>query len=289
MADHSAGHITTEEAAVLIAALSRRLGSESLQFHAGVSYRHLLVCKGVDFKVKTFPPHDNIGRPVTEILPTGVGAELLRELMAKSAELFKGHEVNKARISRGKSPVSSIWLWGQGRQLALEAFRERFGLTGAAVTAVDLIRGLATLVGFDVIEVSGATGFFDTNYEGKAAAAINALKDHDLAFIHVEAPDEASHAGDAEIKKKSIECIDRLVVAPVLEALRGYPEWRILVLPDHPTLVRTRGHSGGFVPFVMAGTGIDASGNGPFSEASAAKTGLCMENGHELMRYFLEG
>ena len=288
MADHSAGHISSEEAGKLISDLAGRVGKDNLQFHTGVSYRHLLVCKAMDFDVQTYPPHDHIGKGVEKILPRGKGADLLRDLMAQSVTLFENHDVNKVRRDLGENTASSIWLWGQGRQAVLEGFRKRFGLTGAAITAVDLVRGLAKLVGFDVIEVPGATGFFDTNYQGKAAAAIKALEDHDLVFVHIEAPDEASHEGNAEIKKKALERIDRFIVGPVLEALRAYPQWRIMVIPDHPTPVRTCGHSADPVPFAMAGFGVSGLVKAPFSEAHAAESGLQIENGHELMEYFLK-
>jgi len=288
MADHSAGRISTEEAAKLIFDLAKQIGNDNLQFHTGVSYRHLLVCKGLDFDVQTYPPHDHIGKPVEKILPRGKGADLLRDLMARSVAIFENHDVNKVRRDLGENQASSIWLWGQGQQAMLDSFRKRFGLKGAVITAVDLVRGLAKLVGFDIIEVTGATGFFDTNYQGKAAAAIKALEDYDLVFIHVEAPDEASHEGNAEVKKKALERIDRFIVGPVLEALEQYPSWRILVMPDHPTPVRTCGHSADPVPFAMAGFGVSGVVEEPFSEANAAKSGLRIENGHELMEYFLK-
>jgi len=288
MADHSGGHISTEEAVKLIHELAAEVGRDDLEFHTGVSYRHLLVCRGMEFDVQTYPPHDHIGKPVEKILPRGKGADLLRDLMARSATLLENHDINKVRRDLGENPVTSIWLWGQGRQAVLENFRKRFGLRGAAITAVDLVRGLAKLVGFDVIEVPGATGFFDTNYQGKAEAAIQALKDHDLVFVHIEAPDEASHQGNPEVKRKALERIDELVVGPVLDALKQYPQWRIAVLPDHPTPVRTCGHSAQPVPFAMAGSGITGVVTDPFSEANAAKSGLRIENGHELMEYFLK-
>jgi 2,3-bisphosphoglycerate-independent phosphoglycerate mutase len=304
MSDHSAGHISTVEAAVLLGSLAAQVGNKSLEFHPGVSYRHLLICRDMDFDVRTNPPHDHIGEPVSTLMPTGRGAETMLDLMSRSTALFKDHEINRARRASGKRPATSIWLWGQGRQASLPSFQEKWGLRGAAITAVDLIRGLAKLVGFKVIEVPGATGFFDTNYRGKADAAIKALEENDLVFVHIEAPDEASHEGNAEIKVKALERIDELVVAPVYEALKKYPQWRILVMPDHSTLVRTRSHCGGPIPFAMAGSGVIPSGgagkfresaaaaeNGAalFSEKGAAAAGLRIENGHTLMGYFLRG
>jgi len=287
MEDHSAGHISTEEAAKLVKELDEQLGSEQMRFYAGVSYRHLLVFKGVDFDVQTYPPHDHIGAAVEKILPRGKGAELLIDLMARSQQLFTGHDINKVRMDLGENQVSSIWLWGQGKRAQMERFEKRFGLRGAAITAVDLVRGLAKLIGFDLIDVPGATGFVDTNYQGKGGAAVEAMEKYDIVFVHVEAPDEAGHNGNAEMKKNAIEQIDRHIVGPVLDALRRRDSWRILVMPDHPTPVRTGAHSGEPVPFAMAGTGVKGAVQKSFSEANAAQSGFRIENGFELMEYFL--
>jgi 2,3-bisphosphoglycerate-independent phosphoglycerate mutase len=288
MADHSAGHISTEEAGRLVADLSAQIRDERLSLHTGVSYRHLLVCRGVEFDVRTYPPHDCIGTPVEKILPRGKGADLLIELINQSQQLFAGHEINKVRQDLGENQVSSVWLWGQGRQTRLESFRKRFGLRGAVITAVDLVRGLAKLVGFDLIDVPGATGFIDTNYQGKGHAAAKALKEYDLVFVHIEAPDEASHEGNLEQKTQAIEQVDRHVVGPLLDALQQYKDWRILLLPDHPTPVQGGAHSGDPVPFAMAGAGVASVLHLPFGETNAAKSGLRIENGCELMEYFLK-
>jgi 2,3-bisphosphoglycerate-independent phosphoglycerate mutase len=288
MADHSAGHISTEESASLLEALQARIADERLSLHTGVSYRHLLVCRGMDFDVRTYPPHDFLGTDVEKLLPRGKGADLLIELLNLSQQVFADHDVNRVRRDLGENQVSSIWLWGQGKRAHLESFRKRFGLRGVAITAVDLVRGLAKLVGFDLIEVPGATGLFDTNYQGKAAAAIEALNDLDLVFVHIEAPDEASHGGNAPVKKAAIEQIDRHIVGPVLEALERFENWRILVLPDHPTPVRHGAHSAEPVPFAMAGTGITGILHLGFGESNAAKSGFRIDNGHELMEYFLK-
>jgi 2,3-bisphosphoglycerate-independent phosphoglycerate mutase len=287
MADHSAGHISTEEGANLIGELQAALGDERLSLHAGVGYRHLMVCAGLEFDVRTYPPHDCIGKPVEKILPRGKGADVLLDVMNRSQRLFANHEVNRVRQDLGENQVSSVWLWGQGKQTRLESFRKRFGVRGVAITAVDLVRGLAKLAGFDLIEVPGATGFVDTDYAGKGAAAVEALNEYDLVFVHVEAPDEASHQGDAEMKKRAIEQIDEHVIGPVLDALQGWANWRILVLPDHPTPVRHGAHSGQAVPFAMAGTGVTGILHLSFGEAHAAKSGFRIENGCELMEYFL--
>jgi 2,3-bisphosphoglycerate-independent phosphoglycerate mutase len=288
MVDHSAGHISTPEAETLIQALADHLSDHRLEFHTGVSYRHLMVCRGLDFDCYTYPPHDHIGKAVDKMLPRGKGADLLKELMFKSMSFLETHDINRVRQDLGENPVSSIWLWGQGRKTVLNSFRKQYGFKGVAITAVDLIRGLAKLVGFDLIEVPGATGFYDTNYQGKAEAAIKALDTYDLVFVHIEGPDEASHQGSAEIKVKALERIDKFIVGPVLEHLRGYEQWRMLVMPDHPTLIRTCAHSANPVPFGMIGTGITSLVHKPFSEANAAASGFRVDKGHELMEYFLK-
>jgi len=242
MADHSAGHISTPEAEKLVKELETRLGSEQIRFHTGVSYRHLLVFKNADFDVHTYPPHDYIGTEIEKILPRGKGADLLIDLMARSQQIFDNNDINRVRKDLGENQVSSIWLWGQGKKAMMDSFEKRFGLKGASITAVDLVRGLAKLIGFDLISVPGATGFVDTNYEGKGKAAIDAFEKYDLVLVHVEAPDEAGHGGNAQLKKKAIEQIDKFVVGPVLEALRNYDKWRILVMPDHPTPVKSCSH-----------------------------------------------
>jgi 2,3-bisphosphoglycerate-independent phosphoglycerate mutase len=288
MEDYSAGHISTEEGSKLIKDLNEQLSDEKFCFYPGVSYRHLLVFKDADFDVKTYPPHDYIGTAIEKILPRGKGAEILIDLIGRSQQLFINHDINKVKKDLGENQVSSIWLWGQGKKARMESFKKRFGLNGAAITAVDLVRGLSMLIGFDLLNVPGATGFVDTNYQGKASAAIEALDKYDLVFIHIEAPDEASHNGSIELKKKAIEQIDKYIVGPVLEALQGYEKWRILVLPDHPTPISNRAHSAGPVPFAMAGTGVKGILHTTFSEANAAKSGIKIENGFELMEYFLK-
>ena len=288
MADHSAGHISTAEAGKLIKELDDQLGNEQIRFHTGVSYRHLLLFKDLDFDIQTYPPHDHIGTAIEKILPRGKGAELLIDLMARSQQLFTNHDINKVRKDLGENQVSSIWLWGQGKRAQMESFQKRFGLKGVTITAVDLVRGLSKLIGFDLINVPGATGFIDTNYQGKASAAIEALEEYDIVFVHVEAPDEASHSGNAEMKKKAVEQIDKYIVGPVLEALQDYESWRILVMPDHPTPIRSCAHSPEPVPFAMAGDNISGILHTTFSEANAARSGFRIDNGFELMEYFLK-
>lgn len=288
MADHSAGHIPTAEAAKLIRELEAALGDRNLRFYTGVGYRNLCVIGGMKFDVETQPPHDIIGHKVSKNLPHGKNANILKDIMARSQQLFENHDINRVRRDLGENPVSGVWLWGQGQAAYLESFKKRFGLKGAAITAVDLVKGLAKLIGFDVIDVPGATGYFDTNYAGKAEAAIKALRDYDLVFVHIEAPDEAGHSGNAEQKKKAVEMTDKHVVGPVYEALQEYESWRLLVMPDHPTPVETRAHTDDPVPFAIAGTGVKGILHRPFSEENAYQSGFRVDNGFEMMEYFLK-
>ncbi len=289
MEDFSAGHIAQPEAEKLIADLQAKLGSDRVAFHSGVSYRHLVTVKDADWmKVKCTPPHDITGQAVEGYLPTGKGSEVVRELMERSREVLASHEVNQVRRDLGESPATSIWLWGQGAMPRLPSFKKRFGIQGAAITAVDLIRGLALSVGWKLIAVEGATGYLDTNYAGKGEAACRALDDVDLVAVHIEAPDEAGHNGDAVSKVKALERIDEHIVGPVMEKLRTFDAWRILCLPDHPTPVRIRTHTMDPVPFALAGTGIVPDEASVFCEAEAADSDLRIDPGHELMEYFLK-
>ncbi len=289
MADHSAGHISDKEARTLVKDFSESLIDEPVKLHTGVSYRHLAVISGIDFeKVTTVPPHDIITKKISKNTPKGKNSDILRSFMERSQRLFENHEINRVRRDLGENPVSSIWLWGQGKRAALESFSKKFGLKGAAITAVDLVRGLARLVHFDLIEVEGATGYADTNYDGKAQAAIEALKDHDIVFVHIEGPDEAGHAGNPELKKYAVEMIDKHVVGPIYTELQKYDSWRILVMPDHPTPCSTQAHVNEPVPFAMAGTNVQGMTKGPFSEDNAEESGFCIEKGCDLMEYFLK-
>lgn len=289
MADHSAGHITTKEALELVTELKASLGRPGVKFFPGVSYRHLCVISGIDFsKVATQPPHDIIGQKVSKHLPKGKNADTLNELMAKSQQLFENHPINRVRRDLGENPVSTIWLWGQGQKAALERFSKKYGKHGAAITAVDLVRGLARLVGFDLIPVEGATGYIDTNYAGKGQAAIAALEKYDLVFVHIEAPDEAGHSGNPQQKKKAIELIDKFIVGPVYDALQKYEHYRILVMPDHPTPVELRTHVAEPVPFAMAGTGITGVLKKPYCERNSFESGFSIENGSDMMEFFLK-
>jgi len=287
MEDYSAGQISTREAQALIDELNRSLASDEVRFYCGVGYRHLMTLAG-PCDVRTVPPHDILSKPVAGYLPTGAGGDRLRALMERSHILLAEHEINAIRRDLGDNPATSIWLWGQGTAPALPAFAERFGVTGRVITAVDLVAGIGALIGWERIEVEGATGFADTNYAGKGSAAVAALDEADLVCVHVEAPDEAGHHADAAGKIAAIENIDRHIVAPVLQRLRAEGEaWRILVLPDHPTPCTVRTHTADIVPFAIAGSRIKTVVPGEFTEAAAANSDLHVQRGCDLMEYFL--
>jgi 2,3-bisphosphoglycerate-independent phosphoglycerate mutase len=289
MADHSAGHISNEEGKVLIDVLNTAFADDRKRFYPGVGYRHLMVINGYDFSdIVTSPPHDHIGVKIADLLPKGKNAEILVEIITKSRGLFKEHDINRVRRIAGKNEASSAWFWGQGKKARMEPFEKKYGLKGAAITAVDLVKGLARLTGFDYIKVEGATGYFDTNYRAKGLAGIEALKTYDVVLVHVEATDEAGHAGDAAIKKKALEEIDKHIIGPVIKELKKYGTWRALVMPDHPTPISTRGHSNEPVPFAIAGSGISGTTHLPFGERNAAETGIVFNNGYELMESFLK-
>ena len=209
--------------------------------------------------------------------------------MSASEAVFADHPVNQARRKAGKRPVTNVWLWGQGSAPRLESFEQLYGVRGAMITAVDLLRGLAKLIGWKRIDVPGATGYLDTDYAAKGRYAVEALKEHDLVCVHVEAPDEASHEGRADAKIEALEQIDRHIVAPVFAALQGYPQWRILVSPDHPTPVRTKTHSHGDVPMAIAGSGIQPDGFDRYDDPTAARSGLVFREGWRAMGYFITG
>lgn len=251
MDDYSAGHITTEEGRQLVAAVEQAMGRPGLRFHGGVSYRHLLVWSGGPAEIKTQPPHDIAGKPVADHLPSGEQQTQVRALMEKSIELFREHPVNMARVAAGKKPATQIWLWGQGRSLKLPSYQELYGLSGGVITAVDLIRGLGRLIGLDVIQVPGATGFLDTNYAGKVQAALDVIEKSNFVFVHIEAPDECGHMGKVALKVEAIEAFDEKVVGPVWAALekKGEP-YRLLICTDHRTPVSVRGHTREPVPMI---------------------------------------
>lgn len=288
LVDYSAGHISSQEARVLINSLNEEMGREGVCFYAGVSYRHLLILKDPKYSAKTLaaiectPPHDLTGKNFRKSLPKGEGADLLIELMEQGRKVLKDHEINRVRVDLGENPATMIWLWGQGQAPRIPLFKEKYGLTGGVISAVDLVNGIGRIIGFDVIKVPGATGYYDTNYEGKAEYALEALKTKDLVLVHIEAADEAGHNGDLREKMSAIEKIDRLVIGKVIEGLKGV-EYRILVMPDHPTAVAKRTHTADDVPFLIAGTGILSNGAVSYSESSGRSTGLILEEGYRVM------
>ncbi len=287
MVDYSAGHISTKEAGVLIALLNERLGGKTLRFHAGVGYRHLAVLSGEEIEASTSPPHDIMGRAINDHWPRGKGKELLKRIMLASREVLSGHDVNTVRIDLGENPANMIWLWGAGRAPTLPSFKEKFGVSGAVICGVQLVRSLGICAGWEVIDVPGATGYLDTDYGAKGKAAVEALGKHDFVFVHVEAPDEAAHEGNVEKKIAAIEAIDRSIVGPVLAALRSAGDFRIMVLPDHATPIEKQTHVTDPVPFAVAGSGFAAVCERSFTERDAQESDLKVEEGHRLMEFFL--
>ena len=287
MIDHSAGHISTPEARAIIAAISELLSDSEIELHTGVSYRHLALIPG-DMKVTTTPPHDIIGKHISGFLPSGKGSEVLLALMKKAGDLLDGSDINSVRKDLHENPATNIWLWGEGKMPSFPAFKDVYGLTGATITAVDLVRGLTKLIGWDVIPVEGATGYIKTNYEGKGKAAVRALNTHDVVLVHVEGTDEAGHDADHMGKIESLEQIDKHIVKPIISRLKEEGEdWRIMVLPDHPTPCSIRSHTREPVPFCMAGKRIKTANGEFFNENEAKNSGLHISDGSGLMEYFL--
>ena len=269
MKDYSAGHISTEEGQELIEALAPLMPGQRL--YPGVSYRNLLVLQ-VGGKAECTPPHDISGQPVEEHLPRGQDSELLVALMEAARPVLERHQVNRRRIAAGKRPANAIWLWGQGPAPAMPSFAEKYGLSGAMISAVDLLKGIGRYAGLEVIDVPGATGNIDTNYQGKVDAALEALKSRDFVYLHIEAPDEAGHEGEIDLKVRAIELFDEKVVGPVLQALeKSGEDWRVLLMPDHATPISIKTHSSDPVPFTIAGSGIEPDEVERFDELAAQR------------------
>ena len=296
MKSFTAEHISSEEGAQIIQTLNKTLAAEfPAQFHPGVSYRHLAIVPATAqaslndlVAMECTPPHNITDQEYAPHLPQGDGAELIRTMMRRSQDILPDHPVNQARLREGRLPATSIWLWGQGKAPEMESYRSKFGLTGAVVSAVDLVKGMGVLAGLDVLNVPGATGWVDTNYEGKVEAALQALDHCDFVFIHLEAPDETAHQGRADLKIQAIEDLDRRVVARCLTYLNQHPEARLLVAPDHFTLISTKTHAPGPVPFALCGHGVNIkTGGQAYSEAEAEASGILVEHGHRLIQAFL--
>jgi len=291
--DYSAGHISSQEAEQLIKCIDRGIGGGNFRFYPGVSYRHLMLASGGTalglHETECKPPHDIAGQTVSRNLPKGGGAQHLIKLMSDSRVLLETHEINQVRIDLKENPANMIWLWGQGVKPRMPRFSDMFGVSGSVISAVDLLKGLGRIIGLDVIDVPGATGYYDTNYEGKAEAGVKSLKNHDFVFVHVEAPDEAGHNGDLRQKITAIERFDHAVVRRFLDAAKKQPGLRILVMPDHPTPVALRSHAADPVCFGIYGPDILPGNAAAYSESEARKSGLIFDKGHELMAYFING
>jgi 2,3-bisphosphoglycerate-independent phosphoglycerate mutase len=298
MIDFTADHIDSASAKQMLADLASDIDLPNLEFVPGVSYRNLLIYRSDDHKAPfssdtlATPPHDLTDKSVLDDYPRGPGSDLLVSWMTTSMEVFKHHPVNVSREREGMLPATNVWLWGLGMAPQFAPFQELFGIRGTMITAVDLLRGLASLIGWSTIEVPGATGYTDTDYSAKGRCATESLDDTDLICVHIEAPDEASHEGDTAAKIEALEQIDHHIVAPLLASLRRRGDYRNLVTPDHPTFLRTKTHSHGFVPWTICGTDIEPDAAQTYDEIAAAESSslnpcVSFEEGHELMPFFL--
>ncbi len=291
MVDYSAGEVSTAEAKELIEYLDSKLSTDVLHFYAGVSYRHCLVKNHAKVGTTYTPPHDISGRKVTEYLPKDLYGEEMLDLMKKSYELLKDHPINKAREAQGKNPANSIWLWGEGTKPQLEAFEDKFGIKGSVISAVDLLKGIGIGAKMEVIEVEGACGTYNTNFLGKAKAAIESLKRNDYVYIHMEAPDECGHQGDLEHKILSIELIDSIVVKYIVDELNKQSEpYSILVMPDHPTPIKLRTHVSDPVPYLIYRSNKELNNSATtYNEETAKNSNIYYDSSEELINKFIKG
>ena len=290
MEDFTSGHITTEEANEIVRTLGAELSSGDIEFFPGVSYRHLMVWRNGKEKMETTPPHDITDQKIAGYLPKGDGAERLLQLMQRSQAILAKHPINRQRLASGHRQATTIWLWGQGKAPKLPPLTERFGIKGGVISAVDIIHGLGAYAGLERIEVPGITGFLDTNYLGKGEYALKSLEKNDFVFIHVEATDEAGHMGDAKAKIQALEDFDEKVVGTVLKGMQQRQDWRVLLMPDHPTACALKTHVAEPVPFVLY-TPADARDNGTvgYNEKDAAATGIVVTHAFRLMEALIEG
>ncbi|MEW6066741.1 MAG: cofactor-independent phosphoglycerate mutase [Nitrospirota bacterium] len=291
MEDYSSGHIKTEEARELINDINKELGTKNICFYPGVSYRHIMVWTNGALNNECTPPHDITGKDITDYLPIGDGEERLRRLMLNSTDILTSHPINKKRVKRGDKPANGIWLWGQGRKKDIPTFRAKYSINGALVSAVDLVKGIGVCAGFEILKVPGITGYLDTNYVGKAEAALKALENVDFVYIHVEAPDEAGHAGNYKDKIKAIEDFDALVVGTLMKGIKLFNEYRILILPDHATPIEVKTHTEEPVPFVLFDSRLKINNKGvKYDEKLLKRKGIVsFEEGYKLMDYFIKG
>ncbi|MFZ5644177.1 MAG: cofactor-independent phosphoglycerate mutase [Bacillota bacterium] len=286
MVDYSAGEISSERAAVLINDLSKHLKCNDMSFYPGISYRHLMVWRGGPHDTILTPPHDISGKRIGEYLPRGNGGEKILSVMQASNAFLKNHSENSQPVK--ERPANSVWFWGQGKTPSLISFKEKYNLSGAVISAVDLIKGIGKAAGMDVIEVEGATGNIHTNFEGKARATINAFKNGaEFVYLHIEAPDEAGHQGNTELKVRSIEEIDRKVLGPLFKEMEQFGEFRLMLLPDHPTPISVMTHTSDPVPFVIYDSRQEMNNQGMTYCEEAAARGLFIEKGYKLMDLFL--
>lgn len=290
MDDYSSGEITTEESTKLIRDLAAQLETDTVKLYPGISYRHCLVLKHAETGTYGTPPHDISGKPIAEHLPKGVYGDMLLDIQKRSREILKNHPVNLDRIARGLNPATSCWFWGEGRKPALGKFREIYGLDGAVVSAVDLIKGIAICAGMTSIDVPGATGTLDSNFAGKAEAGIRALREgKDFVYIHLEATDECGHHADIQGKITALERIDRAIVGPMLDYMASCGEdYAVMVLPDHPTPISTRTHARDPIPFAMYKSFAPGKSGVVYNEKTGRDSGIFMPDGPSLMRKFLE-
>lgn len=288
--DYCADDISTAEAKVLVEYLAEHFDNDEFRLYSGVSYRHCLIWNNGTLDVGTLtPPHDITGKPIKEFIPSHENAKKLYDMMVKSYDILKDHPVNQARIARGKRPANSMWFWGEGVRKALMPFEEKYGLKGSIISAVDLLKGIGKFSGMNVVDVEGATGYIDTNFEGKAEACIREFENgQDFVYIHVEAPDECGHRHEIENKKKSLEIIDEKILTPVLEALEKYDDYKVLIMPDHATPLSLKTHTNDPIPFLMYHKKGEVKGCDEYTEETAKQTGDYIENGHELMKMFIE-
>lgn len=290
LVDYCADDISTADAKVLVEYLAEHFDNEEFKLYNGVSYRHCLIWDNGTLDVGTLtPPHDITGRKVTEYIPSHPNAEKLYSMMKKSYELLKDHPLNVERVNKGLRPANCIWLWGEGKRANLAPFIDCYGIKGSMISAVDLLKGIGKFSGMNVVEVDGATGYIDTNFKGKAEAAVKELADgQDFVYIHVEAPDECGHRNEVENKVRAIEIIDKEILGYILPELDKYDDYKIMILPDHPTPLSLKTHTNDPVPFMIYQKTKEREGREVFTEKTAADTGLFIEKGPSIMKHFIE-
>lgn len=288
--DYCAGDISTADAKILVDYLAEKLNNDEFKLYSGVSYRHCLIWNNGTMDIAPLtPPHDITGKPIKEYVPKNPNAKKLYELMKKSYELLKDHPLNKERIAKGLRPANSMWLWGEGKRANLDDFKEKYGVKGSMISAVDLLKGIGKFSNMNVVSVEGATGYIDTNFEGKAEAAIKEFENgQDFVYIHVEAPDECGHRNEMENKVKAISLIDHLILSPVVDALEKMGDFKVLVTPDHPTPLSLRTHTNDPVPYMIYDSRVKKNGPDSYNEKTAKETGIYVSEGYSLMKNFLK-